>query len=73
MIHLARLDGHSMNTGGMMVKRKITNVSRELSKHLSVLGQKGGKAAAQKLTKAQRVAKAKKAVAAREARRKGNL
>ena len=56
-----------------MVKRKITKVSRELSKHLSELGQKGGKATARKLTKAQRVAKAKKAVAAREARRKGNL
>lgn len=73
MSHLARLDRHSMKTGEKMVKRKITKVSRELSKHLSELGQKGGKATARKLTKAQRVAKAKKAVAAREARRKGNL
>jgi hypothetical protein len=70
MIHLARLDGHSIKNGGMMVKRKSTNVSRELSEHLSKLGQKGGKATARKLTKTQRVAKAKKAVAAREARRK---
>ncbi|HXM22555.1 MAG TPA: hypothetical protein VN948_14965 [Terriglobales bacterium] len=60
-----------------MVKRKSKNVSRQLSEHLSKLGQKGGKATALKLTKAQRIAKAKKAVAAREAKRKqgrkGNL
>jgi hypothetical protein len=59
-----------------MVKRKPPTVSRELSEHLSELGQKGGKASARKLTKAQRTARAKKAVRAREAQRqarKGNL
>jgi hypothetical protein len=56
-----------------MVKRKSRTVSREVSEYLSKLGRKGAKATAGKLTKAQRIAKAKKAAAAREARRKGNL
>jgi hypothetical protein len=39
-------------------------MSDELSRHLSKLGRKGGKASARALTKEQRIARAKKARAA---------
>jgi len=42
---------------------------RDISKLFSDLGRRGGKASAKALTKEQRVAKAKKAVAARERKR----
>jgi hypothetical protein len=44
-------------------------MSDELSRHLSKLGRKGGKASARALTKEQRIARAKKARAAQLAAR----
>ena len=47
-----------------------SRISRELTAHLAKLGSKGGRAAASKLTPEQRSERAKKAVMAREHRRK---
>jgi len=41
----------------------------ELSKAMAEMGRRGGRASAKKLTKKQRIARAKKAVAAREKKR----
>jgi hypothetical protein len=54
-----------------MVKRKGIKVPLGIGQYLSDIGKKGGKASARKLTKAQRSARARKAVQAREAQRKG--
>lgn len=43
---------------------------KEISEYLSQIGSKGGKAAAEKMTADERAARAKKAVTAREAKRK---
>ncbi len=45
-------------------------ISRQLTEHLAKLGAKGGKATARKLTPKQRSERARKAVAARERKRK---
>lgn len=44
---------------------------KELSRYLAKLGAKGGKASAEKLTPEQRTERARKAVEARERKRKG--
>jgi hypothetical protein len=44
-------------------------MKKEFREYLAKLGAKGGKAAAQKMTAAQRSERARKAVAAREARK----
>jgi|HubBroStandDraft_5_1064220.scaffolds.fasta_scaffold320452_2 hypothetical protein len=55
----------------MKGKQKGTDASRAVSDYLADIGRKGGKASARKLTKAQRSARARMAVQAREAKRKG--
>ncbi|MBZ5721171.1 MAG: hypothetical protein LAO03_12400 [Acidobacteriia bacterium] len=45
-------------------------ISRQLAEHLAKLGAKGGKAAARKLSPKQRSERARKAVEARERKRK---
>ena len=47
-------------------------ISRQLAEHLAKLGAKGGKAAASRLTPEQRTERARKAVEARERKRKGD-
>lgn len=49
----------------------MTNREEEFKEYLRQLGAQGGRKAAQNMTEAQRIARAKKAVAAREAKRKG--
>jgi len=44
---------------------------KELSLYLAKLGAKGGRVSAEKLTKEQRIERARKAVAARERKKKG--
>jgi hypothetical protein len=46
-------------------------MKKEISDYLAKLGAKGGKASADKLTKQQRIERARKAVQARERKRKG--
>jgi hypothetical protein len=55
----------------MKGNQKGPNAVRAVSEYLSEVGRLGGKAAAKKLTKTQRSARARKAVQARELKRKG--
>jgi hypothetical protein len=51
----------------------VTPTEQEFKAYLRELGAQGGRKAASNMTQAQRVARAKKAVAAREAKRKQKL
>lgn len=51
----------------------MTPTEQEFKAYLRELGAQGGRKAASNMTQAQRVARAKKAVAAREAKRKQKL
>lgn len=51
----------------------VTPTQQEFKEYLRELGAQGGRTAAKNMTQEQRVARAKKAVAAREAKRKQRL
>jgi hypothetical protein len=53
--------------------KDVTPTEQEFKEYLRELGAQGGRKAAKNMTPAQRVARAKKAVAAREAKRKQKL